>query len=230
MILLDRQVKLLDFVKEAHKDQLRKYTEEPYATHLQSVADKVAPYVNKYPLIWEIAICHDLYEDTEIKYRDLYPNLVEFGYLDSETTTICHGVNDLTDHYTSERYPKWNRSRRKEFETIRLSEIPPRSQTVKYADLIDNTSSIVDYDPKFAVTYLQEKEMYLKVMIKGEWDLFMQAVYVLFNSKIKLELTPATEVDKKYTEEDMKQFGLMIGSNEKYKDMLIDDIFKDFKR
>ena len=75
----NRQQKLYEFVKEAHGDQLRKYTELPYITHLIAVAEKVLPYANKYPLIWEVAICHDLFEDTEITYRDLYLNLVEFG-------------------------------------------------------------------------------------------------------------------------------------------------------
>lgn len=184
----NRQQKLYEFVKEAHGDQLRKYTELPYITHLIAVAEKVLPYANKYPLIWEVAICHDLFEDTEITYRDLYLNLVEFGYLDSATTTICHGVSDLTDIFTSKDYPNWNRNQRKRSESERLRNVSELSQTVKYADLIDNTSSIVDHDHEFAKVYLMEKDMYLKAMNKGEWDLFVEAVYNLYLCKKELGL------------------------------------------
>lgn len=187
MILTDRQVKLLDFVKIAHKDQLRKYTNEPYITHLIAVSDKVISYVDKYPLIWEVALCHDLFEDTEVVYRQLYSSLVKFGYLDSEATNICHGVNNLTDKYTSEDYPDWNRNQRKRSESIRLASISPMSQTAKYADMIDNTSSIVDHDHKFAEVYLKEKSMYLQVMRNGEWDLYVEAVGTLYYSKILLQ-------------------------------------------
>ena len=53
-------------------------------------------------------------------------------------------------------------------EADKLSKISPLSQTVKYADLFNNTSSIVELAPDFAKVYLREKDMYLKGMILGE--------------------------------------------------------------
>jgi hypothetical protein len=38
-------------------------------------------------------------------------------------------------------------------------------QTIKCADLISNTSSIVMHDPKFAITYLAEKRALLDAMV-----------------------------------------------------------------
>lgn len=187
MILTDRQVALLNFVKIAHKHQVRKYTDEPYITHLIAVADKVIPYVDKYPLIWEVALCHDLFEDTEVTYNSFQKPLRSFGYSTEESFNVSWGVSQLTDTYTSKDYPDWNRNQRKRSEAMRLGGISPLAQTVKYADMIDNTSSIVDHDHKFAKVYLEEKGMYLKAMRNGEWDLYVEAVGTLYYSKILLQ-------------------------------------------
>jgi hypothetical protein len=40
-------------------------------------------------------------------------------------------------------------------------------QTIKYADLISNTQSIVVQDKKFAKVYLKEKRNILEVCVKG---------------------------------------------------------------
>ncbi len=68
--LTERQWALFDYVKEMHGGQKRKYTGAPYYTHLLSVADRVEQYVqNGYET--EIALCHDLIEDTECSLADL---------------------------------------------------------------------------------------------------------------------------------------------------------------
>ena len=43
----------------------------------------------------------------------------------------------------------------------RLGNAPGWVQTIKCADLISNTSSIVMHDPKFAAVYLEEKRLLL---------------------------------------------------------------------
>jgi hypothetical protein len=40
--------------------------------------------------------------------------------------------------------------------------------TIKCADLISNTSSIVKHDPKFAEVYLEEKRLLLDVLTKAD--------------------------------------------------------------
>ncbi len=49
------------------------------------------------------------------------------------------------------------------------------AQTIKLADLISNTRSIVERDPKFAVTYLAEKRELLKVLTDGDPALYRMA-------------------------------------------------------
>lgn len=188
MILSQRQELLREFVIKAHGNQVRKYSNEPYIVHLDAVASMVVPFIPKYPLIWEVAICHDLFEDTIVNIGTLFFDLRSFGYTESENTGIRFAISELTDQYTSENYPKLNRKNRKEYEAQRLSQISEISQTVKYADLIHNTESIVENDPKFAVIYLDEKAMYLQKMKNGEWELYEKAVWTLHESKLKLKL------------------------------------------
>ena len=49
------------------------------------------------------------------------------------------------------------------------------AQTIKLADLISNSRSIMAHDPNFARTYLEEKRMLLEVMTKGDPGLHAEA-------------------------------------------------------
>jgi hypothetical protein len=57
-----------------------------------------------------------------------------------------------------------NRAERKAASRLRLAAAPGWVQSIKVADLISNTSSIVQNDPKFAATYLEEKRLMLDVL------------------------------------------------------------------
>lgn len=187
MNLTDRQKGLFDFVSQCHGDQKRKYTNEPYTNHVFSVAEIADKHItDKSLMAVEIALCHDLFEDTKVTALDFNSALRYFGYEPIDRAHIMSCVNDLTDHYTKELYPDLNRKERKILEAKRLSTIQPISQSVKYADLIDNTSSIVQYDPEFAKTYLKEKQNILDLMRGGDINLFAQACHVLFEGKLKV--------------------------------------------
>lgn len=179
MTLSDRQQKLLEFVKEQHGEQKRKYTGEPYWHHVVAVAEIVSKYE---PRGIEIALCHDLYEDTECDEVTLRNCLIESGYLREEAWVIHYGIMDLTDYYTHQRFPDMNRTTRKSQEAYRLGRIPPLSQSVKYADLINNTESIVKYDPGFAVKYLEEKVQILDKMRNGNIHLLIECCWTLKNA------------------------------------------------
>jgi (p)ppGpp synthase/HD superfamily hydrolase len=169
MILTEQQLLLFDFVEHKHKEQKRKYTGEPYTTHLLSVAEIVSKYDES---CIEIAMCHDLFEDTNCNFDELYKKMVEIGFERHYSYDVCKCVTELTDVFTHEDFPYLNRAKRKENEAKRLGKISERSQTVKYADLIDNTSSIVKHDKEFAKTYLKEKKRIIELMTNGNKELF----------------------------------------------------------
>ena len=168
----------LEFATEAHGDQKRKYTFEPYINHLVAVA-KILIEMDQ-PLNVIIAgLLHDIVEDTEITLRNIEK---VFGF------QVGLLVDEVTDVYTKENYPNLNRRERKILECARIADISSSGKTIKLADLVDNTSSIVEHDKSFAKTYLIEKENMLNILHGGDSDLLDSAMYILLDSKRKLKM------------------------------------------
>lgn len=176
MILSERQEKVLEFVKIAHGMQVRKYTGEPYWTHCVAVAELASKYHER---VIEIALLHDVLEDTDYIVQDIIEALRGAEYYESEIAYILDGVVSLTDVYTKERFQTLNRGKRKLLEAQRLGGIKPSYQNVKLADLIDNTQSIVQNDKDFAKVYLKEKVEILDNMRNGNINLFIECCYRL---------------------------------------------------
>jgi (p)ppGpp synthase/HD superfamily hydrolase len=142
------------FAREKHKNQLRKYTNLPYYTHLENVADIVA-WVTDDDVLIAAALLHDTLEDTETTFAELEN---DFGW------SVAHLVKELTDVSTKN---DGNRAIRKAMDRDHLAKASAGAQTIKLADLIDNTESIMRYDPKFGRVYIAEKRDLLKVLKQG---------------------------------------------------------------
>jgi hypothetical protein len=186
MELTSRQNALLEFVKEQHGEQVRKYTGELYWHHVYAVAESVSKYE---PKAIEAALAHDLFEDTECTFDTLYWVLYARKYSRREAFIICKTVDELSDKYTKENYSEFNRSQRKALEAKRLGKIGYLAQSIKYCDLIDNTKSIVKHDKGFAKVYLEEKGEILRLMRKGNAELLKSCELVLIDGFLKLGKT-----------------------------------------
>ena len=145
----------LAFAIAAHGEQKRKYTGEPYVNHVVAVARTVQE-VNGTDEMVAAALLHDVLEDTPVTRQQL---LLKFG---EEITGL---VVELTDYYADPSYG--NRATRKKLECARLATVSPEAQTIKLADILDNSLSIKTYDPGFAKVYLPEKLALLKVLTKA---------------------------------------------------------------
>lgn len=185
MVLNQSQKKLFELVKKWHYGQERKYTGDPYYTHPYSVAEIVSKYCREFGAI-EVALLHDVLEDTIYDEAHMYGGLLSCDYSPVEATLIINHVNDLTDEYTKQNYPELNREQRKNLESERLGFCDYLTQSVKYADLIDNTSSIVDKDRGFAKIYLKEKRQMLERMVSGNIILYKACMKSLQESENKL--------------------------------------------
>lgn len=152
----DVAFRAMKFARNVHRNQVRKYTNDPYAIHLAEVAGIVAT-VSDDPIDIAVAWLHDCMEDCDVMYEEIVD---EFG------EDVAYGVFMLSD------LEKGNRAERKKLSRKRLSEAMPWVQTIKYADLISNTPSIVKHDPKFATTYLEEINQFMDVVDKGDRELF----------------------------------------------------------
>mgnify|MGYP003624998870 FL=1 len=85
---------------------------------------------------------------------------------------VASMVDDLTDVSKPE---DGNRAVRKELDRQHTAKASPDAQTVKLADLISNSTSIVRDDPSFAKVYMKEKAALLEVLTEGNVILFKQA-------------------------------------------------------
>jgi guanosine-3',5'-bis(diphosphate) 3'-pyrophosphohydrolase len=142
----------MQFARAVHRDQRRKYTGNPYADHLAEVAGIVATVSNLEFMI-ATAWLHDCVEDCGIELGEIENR---FGL------QVAIGVSGLSDVETG------NRPERKQKSRDRLATCSGWIQTIKCADLISNTSSIVQHDPKFAVVYLEEKRLLLDVLTRAD--------------------------------------------------------------
>ena len=145
------------FATAAHAacGQLRKYTYEPYIVHPAEVASIVASVPHTDEMV-AAAWLHDVVEDTGVTIETIR---AEFG------EKIAELVGWLTD---VSRPDHGNRAARKAVDRAHTAMAPAEAQTVKLADLISNTRSIMEHDEKFAKTYLEEKRLLLEVMTKGD--------------------------------------------------------------
>jgi len=166
--------KVKAFASQAHDGQQRKYTPDPYIVHPVRVMEMCRHYNPELPVL-AAALLHDVLEDTAVDQNALKQFL--HGVMEEpEANRTVELVIELTDIYIKEHYPKWNRKKRKLKEADRIEKTSPDSQTIKYADIIDNCREIVDYDPEFANRFLRECRDLLKRMPKGHPELYKEAL------------------------------------------------------
>jgi (p)ppGpp synthase/HD superfamily hydrolase len=152
------------FATAAHAavGQVRKYTFEPYIVHPAEVAKIVRDAGGSEAMV-AAAWLHDTVEDTGVTIETIR---AEFG------TEVAELVGWLTDVSRPEH---GNRAHRKALDRAHSAAAPAEAQTVKLADLIANTRSIMAHDEAFAKTYLEEKRLLLAVMTKGDPVLMAEA-------------------------------------------------------
>lgn len=173
---------LTNWVALKHKGQKKKYTGEPYLTHLIAVAEMAKPVTM---LGYEIGLCHDLFEDTKTTESELFEALLSFKYDELAANYITSRVAELTDVFTSTAYPGLSREARKEREALRLLTISAGAQTVKYCDLIYNMELVLLYDRENAEQYLKKKKLLLFGMVVGDKDMHQKALETI-NEGLKI--------------------------------------------
>jgi (p)ppGpp synthase/HD superfamily hydrolase len=151
------------FATEAHLGQVRKYTGEPYITHPAAVVALVKT-VRHTPEMVCAAWLHDVVEDCGVPLQEI-------------TSRFGHKVADLVEQLTDVSKPSdGNRSKRKAIDRRHTAAASSDAKTIKLADLIDNSRSILERDPEFAKVYLAEKRLLLEeALLSGDPVLFTMA-------------------------------------------------------
>lgn len=127
---------------DAHRGQLRRYTDEPYHVHPMAVRDMVKEYGGDEEM-QAAALLHDVLEDTSVA-----ASVIE--------SACGSDVRRLVEELTEGDFVG-NRAARKAQELERLSGISPEAKFIKLCDLIDNTDTISEFDPGFWRVYREEK-------------------------------------------------------------------------
>jgi (p)ppGpp synthase/HD superfamily hydrolase len=157
------------FAYEAHAaiDQRRKYTNDPYIVHPLAVAGIVSSVlIKKEEIISEdvnsiqAALLHDVVEDTPVDIETIGMN---FGM---DVMILVEGLTDVS------KKEDGNRKIRKQMDLEHTSSTSPRVKTIKLADLIHNSASILAFDKDFSVIYLKEKRRLLDNALR-EGDPFL---------------------------------------------------------
>lgn len=145
------------FAIAAHEavGQKRKYTGEPYWHHPANVALTVTT-VTSNPLVVSAAWLHDTLEDTKVTEATIR------GIFGNRVAELVLWLTDVS------RPEDGNREARKERDRQHIAKAPADAKTIKLADLIDNSRSILDRDPGFAKVYLREKALLLDVLRDGD--------------------------------------------------------------
>lgn len=158
-----RKAQVYAMAAHAAVGQKRKYTGEPYIVHPAEVAKIVASVPGSTPDMVAAAWLHDVVEDTGCTYTDIH---MAFGI---DIATLVGWLTDVS------KPEDGNRAHRKAMDRAHTAEAPAEAQTIKLADLISNSRSIMAHDPAFARTYLEEKRLLLEVLTKGDRELHARA-------------------------------------------------------
>lgn len=158
---LEEHARLFATAAHAAIGQLRKYTETPYIEHPAAVVAIVRSRPHT-PEMIAAAWLHDVVEDTDVSIELIQQIFGE---------KVAEIVSDLTD---VSKPGDGNRMIRKLVDYVHTEKACVEAKTVKLADLIDNTKSIVERDPGFAKVYLEEKRRLLEVLRDGDpvlWEI-----------------------------------------------------------
>lgn len=185
------------YATQAHAEtgQRRKYTDELYIVHPAAVVELVRSITDN-PVMLAAAWLHDTVEDTATTLNDIQTH---FG------DEVAKLVEMLTN--TAPQSAK-NRAARKVADFRHTAQASPEAQTIKLADIIDNTRSIVRFDPHFARVYLIEKRVQIQLLRQGNTELWRQASANIENGIAQLAEAPYNVPEKWFVKQAAKYGGL----------------------
>jgi (p)ppGpp synthase/HD superfamily hydrolase len=153
--------------------QVRKYSKESYIVHPMRVC-RLLDEVGETDDVLIGALLHDVVEDTPITLAEIQ---AKFGM---EIAKYVEGMTDVS------KPEDGNRAVRKTIDREHSWEACGESQTIKCADLIDNTEDITSHDKDFSQVYLREKRLLLPGLTKANPALIQKAWETLEAAEIKI--------------------------------------------
>ncbi len=170
---LEERAREFATMKHAEVAQTRKYTGEPYINHPAAVVEIVRNVPHTEAML-AAAWLHDTVEDTKTTIEDVQE---VFGV---EVSAIVSMLTDVS------RPEDGNRATRKAIDRAHTAKATPSAKTVKLADLIHNSRSIIKHDLAFAKVYLEEQALLLYVLSEGDKTLLARAQRLVYSSLARM--------------------------------------------
>jgi len=132
------------FACDRHKNQIRKFTGDPYITHPETVASIVHGYTSE-PVITIAAILHDVVEDTNTTIEDI-------------TELFGYHVSDLVRELTIPKEHKKDPESKKEYLVKCINQMSSEALLIKLVDRLHNISGLLyeNVDNNFIERYVNE--------------------------------------------------------------------------
>lgn len=163
-IMKQREAELFADIAHSEIGQRRKYTHEPYICHPKRVAYLVKLVGGTDEMI-AAAFLHDVAEDVGTKISRFNLAAIERSF-GKPIMTLVQWLTNVSLGQSE------NREERKKMDREHLANAPREAKTIKLADLIDNCSTIAEYDPGFAKVYLPEKRLMMPALGLGDGNLW----------------------------------------------------------
>lgn len=141
---------------QAHVNQKRKYTNEPYVNHPMRVALAVSLIFPEDHEAVCAALLHDVIEDTEVT-----EEMLRIGF-SGRTVKLVVETTKVSKKEDGDRAFR----KAKDLEHYKTASVT--GQTIKVLDRTDNVKDIVDRDPVFAIEYIQESWELLNSLTKAD--------------------------------------------------------------
>jgi hypothetical protein len=185
--------KIKGFAEKAHAGQVRKYDHEKYILHPVRVMELCREVTNELSIL-AAALLHDILEDTKVSKGQL-KEFLENTMDHAQAQYTFQLVTEMTDIYVKDCYPGWNREKRKAKESERIEKTSSASQTIRYADIIDNCDGLSEYDTEFTELFVLECKDLLTKIPKGDPTLYQRATATV--DKCMEELKRNKKADQK---------------------------------
>ncbi len=142
-----------EFAATKHHGRTRRYSKEPYLTHLDRVVAILQEHGFDHPVMLAAAFLHDTIEKTPTTYQEL---INKFG---PEVTELVFWMTDVEEGKEQEKnlLSCW-----------RLARAPIAAKLIKLADVLDNIPHVMSYDRKKGEKFREEKRQVVEAM--GEFE------------------------------------------------------------
>ncbi|MFL9611176.1 HD domain-containing protein [Methylobacillus sp. Pita2] len=155
--------------------QVRKYTGDAYIVHPIEVMN-ILSGVTQDEDVLIAALLHDVVEDTQDDGAGRNAAFIQneiHALFGERVQKLVLEVTDIS------RPSDGNRAVRMEIDRQHYALASPDGKSIKLADVISNTSKIMELDRRFAQKYIQEKALLLEFLTEGAPGLYEMATKVI---------------------------------------------------